>query len=107
MSRFDFHQHAACAGQPTAIFYSDDHTTNTRAAKQLCQQCSIRQRCLEDAIERREEFGVWGGLTASERVAERKRRGLPTGPYGLRYSESVRNDRRIRETNQLAMEVGA
>jgi WhiB family redox-sensing transcriptional regulator len=30
-------------------------------AKLLCQSCPIRQRCLADALQRGEPWGVWGG----------------------------------------------
>ena len=30
-------------------------------AKQLCQSCPVRRMCLDEAIARREPWGVWGG----------------------------------------------
>lgn len=38
------------------------------AAKVICNTpCPIRTECLAGALERRERFGVWGGLSALER----------------------------------------
>lgn len=38
-----------------------------REAKQVCAGCPVRRQCLEDALERHEQFGIWGGLTLTER----------------------------------------
>lgn len=38
-----------------------------RAAKEVCAQCPVRMPCLEQALQREEEYGVWGGLTPFER----------------------------------------
>jgi len=45
-------------------------------AKRICQECPVRQQCLEFALAGR-EFGIWGGLTEQERKPPRKRRGRP------------------------------
>jgi WhiB family redox-sensing transcriptional regulator len=37
-------------------------------AAAICSFCAIRATCLEGALERREEVGVWGGLTPAERM---------------------------------------
>lgn len=38
-------------------------------AKAVCAACPVRAECLNSAIARKEEFGVWGGLDPSEREA--------------------------------------
>lgn len=40
-----------------------------RAAKALCLDCPVLQRCREHALKVREPYGVWGGMTEHERVA--------------------------------------
>ena len=35
--------------------------------KTLCALCVVRNECLEDALARDEEWGIWGGLTRRER----------------------------------------
>lgn len=42
-------------------------------AKQICRSCPVRLECLEYALEIREEWGIWGGLTPAER------RNIPRG----------------------------
>ncbi|GGK29199.1 transcriptional regulator WhiB [Streptomyces camponoticapitis] len=39
-------------------------------AKAVCLGCKVRTECLAHALDNREEFGIWGGMT------ERKRRTL-------------------------------
>jgi WhiB family redox-sensing transcriptional regulator len=52
---------------------------DVEAAKALCRDCPVRQRCLEGALERHEPWGVWGGeLFVRGAVVARKRpRGRP------------------------------
>jgi len=35
----------------------------------LCAICPVRSDCLEYALEARERFGIWGGLTEKQRLA--------------------------------------
>lgn len=48
-------------------------------AKRLCEDCPFRVRCLDEAVARREPWGVWGGqLLLQGVVVPRKRpRGRP------------------------------
>ena len=59
-------QHAACRGVEPDVFYpvSDEEAD---VAKAICDQCSVRQPCLEWALAERERDGVWGGATERER----------------------------------------
>lgn len=44
-------------------------------ARKICQMCPVRETCLEEALKRKERFGMWGGLTPIERRRiERKER---------------------------------
>lgn len=36
-------------------------------AKAVCAACPVRLQCLEQAVESGERFGIWGGLTDTER----------------------------------------
>lgn len=44
-----------------------------RAAKAVCAGCPVRDLCLEYAVAHREPWGIWGGMTAKEREALRRR----------------------------------
>jgi WhiB family transcriptional regulator, redox-sensing transcriptional regulator len=64
---------AHCRGQPTEIFFSDERERgakmrrNELRAKQICWSCPVVAACLNYALHRREQYGIWGALTPSER----------------------------------------
>lgn len=59
----------ACNGLDPEVFYpEEDNADLVEIAKQICNVCPIRVACLEQAISQAEEFGIWGGLTKSERL---------------------------------------
>jgi WhiB family redox-sensing transcriptional regulator len=43
-------------------------------AKAVCGGCPVRAECLDSALSRGIDYGVWGGLTPDERRALRRRR---------------------------------
>lgn len=43
-------------------------------AKIVCVPCPVRAQCLAEALDRRIEFGVWGGMTERERRTLLRRR---------------------------------
>jgi hypothetical protein len=55
-----------CRGIGPEEFFSENDKIVDRA-KKICAQCRISRKCLEFALENKEKFGVWGGLTAKER----------------------------------------
>ena len=65
-------------GTMVALFFSD-HIPDIAAAKAFCTQCPVREPCLEEALARREPWGVWGGeLFANGKVlAQKRKRGRP------------------------------
>lgn len=46
----------------------------TRQVCAVCQSCSVRINCLEWALARDERYGIWGGLTRTQRVQIAKQR---------------------------------
>lgn len=62
---------ARCRGTPVDVFFP---AHNTRPAKEICQGCPIRARCLDYAMTNGIEFGVWGGTSEKERRALRRLR---------------------------------
>ncbi|MGW6917623.1 WhiB family transcriptional regulator [Kitasatospora sp. NPDC054939] len=76
---------AECRTVDSAVFF---HPSNERgaaakdrdeAAKQVCGRCPVRIECRRHALLTREPYGVWGGLTETERSSLLARRGT-TGP---------------------------
>ena len=55
------------------MFPSDGDSYGIEAAKGTCAICAVRSECLEGALARGEQWGVWGGMTAEERKTFRRR----------------------------------
>ncbi len=67
---------AACKAADVRIFFSSDDTEQ-RQALELCAACPVREKCLRYAVQNGEMYGVWGGLTESDRrsmIREARRR---------------------------------
>jgi WhiB family redox-sensing transcriptional regulator len=62
-------EQAACRSRRGAKvdFYAEAGSPDFELARAICTQCSMRQRCLEEALTRGERYGVWGGLGPKER----------------------------------------
>ena len=70
-----------CIAYPEIFFPEDKQGRASREdhweiafAKGICQDCPIRNLCLEYALTADEEFGIWGGFTTSERRALLKKK---------------------------------
>jgi WhiB family redox-sensing transcriptional regulator len=46
--------------------------TQVRKALRICAGCSVRQQCLDFAMQNGEMQGVWGGTTPEERTRARR-----------------------------------
>jgi WhiB family redox-sensing transcriptional regulator len=66
-------ERANCRGLDTTQFFPQ-RGEDTRHAKEVCRRCTVRTECLAAALDRRERFGVWGGLSERERRALRRAR---------------------------------
>jgi WhiB family redox-sensing transcriptional regulator len=72
---------AACKGMDPTLFFGPEHAESVKekrdredAAKAICAGCSVQAECLEYALEQREPYGIWGGMTELERKALLRRR---------------------------------
>ena len=79
----EWREHAACLAYPSILFFGLDDSespADRRAredeAKRICAGCNVRTECLEYALEMREPYGIWGGLTELERKARLRSRAL-------------------------------
>lgn len=67
---------AECAGTYPDVFFrveeerNKDAYTYINAVRGICARCQIWEQCLNYAF-RNERYGMWGGLTAAERLAYR------------------------------------
>lgn len=76
----DWRDEAACRTEKPEIFFASAGTDPGRAdirhAKAICWSCPSMQACGQWAIETRQAFGVWGGVSEQERRAILRRRGI-------------------------------
>jgi WhiB family transcriptional regulator, redox-sensing transcriptional regulator len=70
---WDWQLHGACRDMDSALFF---HPENERGparagreanAKQICRSCPVIQQCRAHSLAVREPYGVWGGMSESER----------------------------------------
>jgi WhiB family redox-sensing transcriptional regulator len=72
----------ACRGADPRIFFHPEGARGPSKAKReslalaYCRRCPVLRECREQAIDSREMYGVWGGLTEEDREhlrADRRR----------------------------------
>jgi WhiB family redox-sensing transcriptional regulator len=56
-----------CKDDPERQFPGDKDPAGIERARAVCRLCPVADECLADALQRREPFGVWGGLSEFER----------------------------------------
>jgi WhiB family redox-sensing transcriptional regulator len=77
---------ARCRDLDSALFFSPDgergptRRRRERAAKAVCARCPVQAQCAAYAIANHEPYGVWGGLTETERETLWRRNQAAAGP---------------------------
>lgn len=94
-------ENAACKGMDTEIWFVESGGSKALdKARKICDACPVEQMCLEFAITRGVNFGMFGGKTVNERISYRINHGLTithsTRIYEPHGSEAAvrRHDRR-------------
>ncbi len=70
---WDWQLHAACRGRDTEQFFHPENERGPRrlareaAAKAVCAECPVIRECAAHALRTREPYGIWGGLSETER----------------------------------------
>jgi WhiB family transcriptional regulator, redox-sensing transcriptional regulator len=68
---------AACRDEDPGLFFPIGNTgaelDQIVEAKAVCHRCAVVETCLKWAIESGQDAGVWGGLSADERLALNRR----------------------------------
>jgi WhiB family redox-sensing transcriptional regulator len=70
---WDWQLRAACRGLSSEIFFHPDNergparSSRDAQAKAVCASCPVREPCRSHALEVKEPYGVWGGLSEDER----------------------------------------
>ena len=67
---------ALCRGSHAHLFFppstferKDDRERREMRAKAICKVCPVMDPCVSYAMSIREPFGIWGGMTESDRKA--------------------------------------
>jgi WhiB family transcriptional regulator, redox-sensing transcriptional regulator len=70
------------------LFFSPHgrHVAIEQSAKRVCRACIVQEDCLNFALNSNIRHGLWGGLTPTERRAERRRRVMLTQPQSIDQS---------------------
>lgn len=69
-----------CRGMDSAFFFHPEgerglaRAGREARAKQVCRECPVLERCRRHALAAQEPYGVWGGLSESEREAILRKR---------------------------------
>ncbi|KAA1031122.1 WhiB family transcriptional regulator [Pseudonocardia sp. EV170527-09] len=72
---YDWQMEGACRGMDSAFFFHPEgergpaRARRETRAKQVCSECPVVQQCREHALKVHEPYGIWGGLSESERDA--------------------------------------
>ena len=68
---------ALCAQTDPDLWFPEPGASGAliAAAKRICNQCAVRNECLEEGIETRPHAGIWGGYTTFELRAFRRKPG--------------------------------
>lgn len=75
MDVYEWQYDGACMGLDPSVFFSPEAERGAKrerrehTAKQVCAQCPVIEQCREHALKVQEPYGVWGGLSESDRAA--------------------------------------
>ncbi|ANY07456.1 WhiB family transcriptional regulator [Pseudonocardia sp. HH130630-07] len=70
---YDWQMEGACRGMDSAFFFHPEgergpaRVRREARAKQVCNDCPVVRQCREHALAVHEPYGIWGGLSESER----------------------------------------
>lgn len=74
LETYEWQFDGACMGMDSAVFFSPDaergaaKALREAGAKAVCATCPVIEQCREHALNAREPYGVWGGMTVEERA---------------------------------------
>jgi len=59
---------------PELFFPEKGEIISPRLAKSICKSCEVNVECLEYALDNKEQYGIWGGTSETDRRRMRRRR---------------------------------
>ena len=74
----EWRDRALCRNTDPSLFFPVGTTgvalVQIEHAKQVCNQCPVKQECLDFALATNQDSGIWGGLSEEERRVIRRQR---------------------------------
>lgn len=74
-STWEWQLNGACRGADSSVFFHPDgergraRAMREHRAKAICRECPVIEQCRSHALSVGEPYGIWGGLSESERDA--------------------------------------
>ncbi|UOT06551.1 WhiB family transcriptional regulator [Rhodococcus opacus] len=79
---WDWQMHGLCRGVDSSMFFHPDgergraRAQRETLAKEMCRRCPVLAQCRNHALSVSEPYGIWGGMSETEReMHARHRRG--------------------------------
>lgn len=79
-----------CRDTPPKIFFTG-YNKDEEIAKAICGKCVVRDNCLQEALTKGEEHGIWGGLNEKERFNFFLRKSLQ-GRHSFSLPHNIQHD---------------
>ncbi|MFR9794027.1 WhiB family transcriptional regulator [Streptomyces sp. MB22_4] len=73
LTDWEWQERAACRGMSSTVFFSPsgekgrDRKRREERARRICDRCEVIEACAAMALDYKERYGVWGGMSAGER----------------------------------------
>jgi WhiB family transcriptional regulator, redox-sensing transcriptional regulator len=70
---YEWQLRGACRGMDSAFFFHPEgergnaKASREEGAKKVCRTCAVLEQCRRHALAAEEPYGVWGGLSVTER----------------------------------------
>ena len=75
---YSWRRNASCKDTDPELFFPIGTTgqalVQISEAKVVCDECAVRGKCLDFALETNQDWGIWGGMSEEERRDIRRRR---------------------------------
>ncbi|MBU8827758.1 WhiB family transcriptional regulator [Mycolicibacterium goodii] len=99
IDRWEWQLGGLCRGDDTGVFFSADgergaaRAYREMRAKKMCSRCPVIAECRAYALSVGEPYGVWGGLSASDReklaMAAERQPGLKSEDGSVRFRSKI------------------
>ena len=94
---YEWQMRGACRGMDSGFFFHPEgergpaRANREARAKEVCQRCPVLEQCRRHALTVHEPYGVWGGLSESDRdeIIRGHDRTLRVADTGARHRPTV------------------